>query len=84
MIPVLALLQAAEAAPDPASLASPGLRSFAALAVVGLLLAGAVWALRRAGDVRRGRQTLSVESALSLEPRASTRPGRAKHAMVSA
>jgi flagellar protein FliO/FliZ len=66
MSPVFALVQAADAAPDPASLATPGFRSFLALAVVGVLLAAAVWALRRAGDARRGRQSLSVESALSL------------------
>lgn len=66
MTPVLALMQATDAAPDPASFGALGLRSFLALAVVGALLAGAVWALRRAGDVRRGRQALSIESALSL------------------
>lgn len=65
MIPLVALVQA-EATPDPASLGALGLRSFLALAVVGLLLAGAVWALRRVNDSRRGTPVLRVESALPL------------------
>jgi flagellar protein FliO/FliZ len=66
MMPLVALVQAAEAVPDPASLPAIGLRSWLALAVVGLLLAALVWTLRRATDARRGRQVLSVESALPL------------------
>lgn len=66
MRPIVALVQTAEAVPDPASLGTLGLRSWLALLVVGALLAAAVWALRRAGESRRGRQSLSVESALSL------------------
>ncbi len=66
MSPLFALEQAAEAVPDPASLGTLGLRSFLALVVVGILLAAAVWALRRTVDARRGKQALSVESALSL------------------
>jgi flagellar biosynthetic protein FliO len=65
MIPFVALVQS-ETTPDPASLGSLGLRSFLALAVVGALLAAAVWALRRVNDTRRGKQVLSVESALPL------------------
>ena len=66
MMPFVALTQAVDQAPDPASLGTLGLRPFLALAAVGLLLAVTVWLLRRAADGRRGRQALSVESALSL------------------
>lgn len=66
MTPLVALVQAAAETPDPASLGTLGLRSFLALAVVGLLLAATVWALRRATDARRGKAALQVESALSL------------------
>lgn len=65
-MPVVALMQAAEGAADPAALGTLGLRSFLALAVVGVLLAAMVWGLKRVTDARRGRQLLSVESALSL------------------
>jgi flagellar protein FliO/FliZ len=65
-MPVVALMQAAEGAADPAALGPLGLRSFLALAVVGVLLAATVWGLKRVTDARRGRQLLSVESALSL------------------
>jgi flagellar protein FliO/FliZ len=63
-MPVVAL-QVADAAADPAALGL-GLRSFLALAIVGVLLAATVWGLRRVTDARKGRQLLSVESALSL------------------
>jgi flagellar protein FliO/FliZ len=63
---MIAMMQAAEVAADPAGLAGLGLRSLAALAIVGVLLAATVWALTRVSAVRRGRQLLSVESALSL------------------
>lgn len=65
-MPVVALMQAAEGAVDPTALSPFGLRSFLALAVVGVLLAATVWGLKRVTDARRGRQLLSVESALSL------------------
>ena len=65
-MPVVALMQAAEGAADPAALGTLGLRSLLALAVVGALLAATVWGLKRVTDARRGRQLLSVESALSL------------------
>lgn len=61
----LVALQVAEAAADPAALGL-GLRSFLALAIVGALLAAMVWGLKRVTDARKGRQLLSVESALSL------------------
>jgi len=66
MMPVVALMQTAEAVADPAALGTLGLRSFLALGVVGVLLGGVVWTLRRVTDARRGRQVLTVESALSL------------------
>lgn len=66
LTPVVALMQAADGASDPASLGSLGLRSLAALVIVGVLLAALVWGLRRVTEARRGRQVLSVESALSL------------------
>lgn len=65
-MPVMALMQVADGAPDPAALGTLGLRSFLALAVVGVLLAAMVWGLKRFTEGRRGRQLLSVESALSL------------------
>lgn len=66
MMPVVALMQVADAAADPAALGTLGLRSLSALAIVGVLLAALVWGLKRVTDARRGRQLLSVESALSL------------------
>lgn len=66
MTPIVALVQAAETTPDPASIGTLGLRSFLALAVVGALLAATVWVLRRTVEGRRGRQVMAVESALSL------------------
>jgi len=66
MMPFVAVMQAAEAVTDPASLGSLGLRSLSALGIVGALLAATVWGLRRATEARRGRPLLSVESALSL------------------
>ncbi len=65
-MPVVALMQAAGPVADPAALGTLGLRSFLALAVVGVLLAAMVWGLKRVTEARRGRQLLSVESALSL------------------
>lgn len=64
---MIALVQTAAsgaAAPLPGD--TLGLRTFAALAIVGALLALTVWALSRANGVRRGRQLLAVESALPL------------------
>lgn len=63
-MPAVALMQAAGA--DPAAFGTLGLRSFLALAVVGGLLAAMVWGLTRVTAARRGRQLLSVESALPL------------------
>lgn len=63
---MLAMLQAAPAAADPGPSDALGLRTFAALAIVGALLALSVWGLSRANAARRGRQLLTVESALSL------------------
>ena len=65
-MPVVALMQVADGAADPAAIGTLGLRSFLALAVVGVLLAAMVWGLKRVTEGRRGRQLLSVESALSL------------------
>ena len=64
--PFLALQQAADAAPDPASLAAFGLRPWLALALVLALLAAAIWVLRATAATRRAGQVLAVESALSL------------------
>lgn len=61
---MIALVQAAAA--DPIATDAFGLRTFAAIVIVGALLAATVWALSRANGARRGRQLLSVESALSL------------------
>jgi flagellar protein FliO/FliZ len=63
---MIALMQAAAPAADPAALGGLGLRSFAALVIVGALLAATVWVLARVSAARRGRQVMSVESALSL------------------
>jgi flagellar protein FliO/FliZ len=63
---MIALMQVADAAADPAALGGLGLRSFAALVIVGALLAATVWALTRVSAARRGRQLVNVESALSL------------------
>lgn len=65
-MPSVVVLQIAEAAADPAALGTLGLRSLSALLIVGGLLAVLVWALKRVTEARRGRQVLSVESALSL------------------
>ena len=65
-MPVVAFMQVADGAADPAAIGTLGLRSFLALAVVGVLLAAMVWGLKRVTEGRRGRQLLSVESALSL------------------
>jgi flagellar protein FliO/FliZ len=62
---VLALQQATDALPDPASLAF-GLRPWLALVLVLALLAATVWVLRATAATRRSRQALAVESALSL------------------
>src|SRR5262245_15446776 len=64
--PVIALQQATDALPDPASLAAFGLRPWLALAPVLALLAATVWVLRATAATRRSRQALAVESALSL------------------
>lgn len=66
MTPLVALMQVADAAADPAALGTLGLRSLWALGIVGALLAAMVWGLKRVTDARKGRQVLSVESALSL------------------
>lgn len=64
---MIALLQtAASGAAEPLPGDALGLRTFAALAVVGALLALTVWALSRANQARRGRQLMAVESALPL------------------
>ena len=66
MMPFVALMQAAEPVTDPAALSTLGLRSLAALVIVGALLAALVYGLKRVTEAHRGRQVLSVESALSL------------------
>lgn len=66
MMPFVAVLQTVEPVADPSALGTLGLRSLAALAIVGVLLAALVWGLKRVTESRRGRQILSVESALSL------------------
>jgi len=67
MTMVMALMQTAEtvATVDP-NAGLLGLRSLAALAIVGALLLALVWTLKRVADGRRGKQVLAVESALSL------------------
>jgi flagellar protein FliO/FliZ len=62
----VALLQSAEAAAVPAALGASGLRSFLALGVVAALLALTVWGLGRLAQARRGRQAITVESAVTL------------------
>lgn len=66
MMTLIALMQVADTAADPAALGTLGLRSLSALLIVGALLAAMVWGLKRVTDARKGRQLLSVESALSL------------------
>ncbi len=65
MTPLVAFM-VAQATANPAALGTLGLRSLSALGIVGALLAAMVWGLKRVSDARRGRQVLSVESALSL------------------
>lgn len=66
MMLLVALLQTAAPVADPSALGTLGLRSLAALVIVGVLLAALVWGLKRVTESRRGRQVLSVQSALSL------------------
>lgn len=64
---MIALLQtAASATAEPLPGDALGVRTFAALAIVGAVLALAVWALSRVNHARRGRQAMAVESALPL------------------
>lgn len=65
MMPVVALMQTADAV-APAALSTGGWRAFAALAVVAALLALTVWGLGKLAQTRRGRQPITVESAVTL------------------
>lgn len=66
MMTGVALMQTTAEAVTPAALGAGGLRSFAALAVVAALLALTVWGLGRMAQTRRGRQPITVESAVTL------------------
>ncbi|HUU33054.1 MAG TPA: flagellar biosynthetic protein FliO [Vicinamibacterales bacterium] len=67
MMFVVALMQTpAEVVATPAALGAGGLRSFVALGAVAALLALAVWGLGRFTQSRRGRQPITVESAVAL------------------
>ena len=57
--------------PDPMALGSLGLRPLLAMAFVVALLGATVWALRTTAAKRRSRQSLAVESAVSLGERRS-------------
>ncbi len=56
----------AEAVAVPAALGAGGLRSFLALGAVAALLALTVWGLGRVAQSRKGRQPITVESAVTL------------------
>ena len=62
----VALMQAAEVVATPAALGVSGLGSFLALGAVAALLALTVWGIGRVSQSRRGRQPISVESAITL------------------
>ncbi len=66
MMPLFAMVQAAESVAAPAALGAGGLRSFLALGAVAALLALTVWGLGRVAQSRRGRQPITVESAVAL------------------
>ena len=63
---MLAFMQVADAAAEPAALGAGGLRAFLALGAVAALLALTVWGLGRIAQQRRGRQPITVESAVNL------------------
>jgi flagellar biogenesis protein FliO len=63
---MVALMQVTGGAPDLPGAGALGLRSLLATAVVIALLAAAAWALRATAASRRSRQSMIVESAVSL------------------
>lgn len=65
------LMQLGTTGADPTGVSTLGLRSLAATLVVVALLAAAAWALRKTAEARRSRQSMAVESAVSLGERRS-------------